>query len=193
MRVAIIRYPAGNVRSVELALRRAGAEVEITDQAERLRAAEKVIFPGVGEAGTAMRHLHAHGLVETIRNLSQPVLGICLGMQLLCVHSEESDTQGIGIFTTPVRRFTAERKVPQVGWNSLHALKGPLFREVAEGAHVYFVHGFCAMPCAQSVASARYGESYAAALQQDNFFGAQFHPERSGPVGAAILNNFLAL
>jgi len=193
MRVAIIRYPAGNVRSVELALKRAGVQAEITGDPERIRAADKVVFPGVGEASTAMAHLREHGLDELILSLRQPVLGICLGLQLLCSTSEEGDTKCLGLFDTPVRRFTGSLKVPQIGWNTIHGLKGPLFKGVPEGSHVYFVHGYRADASSSDIATATYGETYSAALSRDNFFAVQFHPERSSAIGATILRNFLAL
>jgi len=193
MNVAIIRYPAGNVRSVELALKRAGVQVEITGDPERIRAADKVIFPGVGEASTAMAHLREHGLDELILSLRQPVLGICLGLQLLCSTSEEGDTKCLGLFDTPVRRFTGTLKVPQIGWNTIHGLKGPLFKGIPEGSHVYFVHGYRADASSSDIATANYGDTYSAALSQDNFFAVQFHPERSSAIGTVILRNFLAL
>jgi glutamine amidotransferase len=181
------------VRSVELALKRAGVQAEISGDPERIRAADKVIFPGVGEASTAMAHLREHGLDELILSLRQPVLGICLGLQLLCSTSEEGDTKCLGLFDTPVRRFTGTLKVPQIGWNTIHGLKGPLFKGVPEGSHVYFVHGFRADASSSDIATANYGDTYSAALSRDNFFAVQFHPERSSAIGAVILRNFLAL
>lgn len=193
MRVAIIRYPAGNVRSVALALLRAGVQSELTDDPDRIRMADKVILPGVGEASNAMAHLRARGLDHLVLGLDRPVLGICLGLQLLCAHSEEGDTAGLGVFGTTVRRFMGPMKVPQVGWNSIEELRGPLFKGVPEGAHVYFVHGYRAGPSPQATAVTEYGERYASALSRDNFHAVQFHPERSSVIGARILSNFLAL
>jgi imidazole glycerol-phosphate synthase subunit HisH len=193
MRVVIIRYPAGNVRSVALALQRCGVQSELTDDPERIRTADKVILPGVGEASSAMAFLRSHGLDKVVLDLKQPVLGICLGLQLLCRHSEEGETQGLGIFDSAVRRFTGPGKVPQVGWNTIDGLRGPLFRDVPNSSHVYFVHGYRADLSSDTIAITNYGEPYSAALSRDNFHAVQFHPERSSAVGARILANFLAL
>lgn len=193
MRVVIIRYPAGNVRSVALALQRCGVQSELTDDPRRIRGADKVILPGVGEASSAMAFLRERGLDGTIRDLQQPVLGICLGLQLLCRHSQEGGTQGMGIFDSTVRRFTGPGKVPQVGWNTIGGLRGPLFEGLPEGAYVYFVHGYRADLSPHTVATTTYGEHYSAALSHRNFHAVQFHPERSSSVGARILTNFLAL
>lgn len=194
MRVAILRYPAGNVRSVEIALQRVAVDPVITADPEILRSADKVIFPGVGEAASAMAHLRATGLDRVLLGLQQPVLGICLGMQLLCAHSEEGDTPGLGVFPTRVRRFPATvGKVPQIGWNTISQLRGPLFEDIAEDAYVYYVHGYRADVCAEASAITDHGGPYAAALSSGNFHGVQFHPERSADVGARILDNFLAL
>lgn len=194
MKVAIVRYNAGNTASVVNALRRIGLEPEITDDRETLAAADRVIFPGVGEASTAMRHLRENGIDETVRSLRQPFLGICLGMQLLCEATEENHTDCLGLVPGRVRRFTAEGlKVPQIGWNKLHGLGSPLFEGVAEGSHVYFVHGYYVESGPNTIASTDYGLRFSAAVNRENFYAVQFHPEKSGPVGRRILENFLKL
>lgn len=195
MRIAILQYPAGNVRSVELALLRLGVEGELTADPDRLRSADGVIFPGVGEASSAMAHLRAHGLDMVLRTIERPLLGICLGMQLLCTHSAEGDTEGLGIFRTRVQRFPNDEglKVPQVGWNTITAMQGPLFNGLSDERFVYYVHGYYATLCADTVATTTYGLAYSAALARDNFFGTQFHPERSAHEGAQVLRNFLSL
>jgi len=201
MKVAVVKYNAGNIFSVMNALRRMGVEPLLTDDAEALRRADKVIFPGQGEASTAMSYLRQKGLDEVIRSLTQPVLGICIGQQLLCRHSEEGDTDCLGVFDAEVRRFQPhchEDKVPCMGWNVLHDLKSPLFEGVAgnagtTGAYVYFVHSYYVPLCADTIATADYVQPYSAALHRDNFFACQFHPEKSGRVGETIIQNFLAL
>ncbi|WGK64435.1 imidazole glycerol phosphate synthase subunit HisH [Croceiramulus getboli] len=193
MNIAIINYGAGNIQSIKFAIQRLGHEAVLTDQAQAIRSADKVIFPGVGEAGSAMRKLKNTGLDTVIPTLTQPVLGICLGMQLMCTRSAESDAQGLGIFDTEVIRFSDALKVPQIGWNTLEAVKGPLFDQVADEEFIYMVHSYYAPLCECTVASCTYGVSYSAALQKDNFFGTQFHPEKSSLTGNQILKNFLAL
>jgi len=194
MKVAIIKYNAGNIRSVENALRRLGVDPFITDVADEIAAADRVVFPGVGEASSAMEYLRERGLDETIRSLSQPVLAICLGMQLLCSHSEENDTKCLGILPHQVRRFAnIDQKVPHMGWNSLASPSQQLFGDVPFGSRVYFVHSYFVEPCADTIAVATYGEAFSAAIRRDNFFGVQFHPEKSGSVGARILENFLSV
>ena len=201
MKVAVVKYNAGNIFSVMNALRRMGVEPLLTDDAEALRRADKVIFPGQGEASTAMSYLRQKGLDEVIRSLTQPVLGICIGQQLLCRHSEEGDTDCLGVFDAEVRRFQPhchEDKVPCMGWNVLHGLKSPLFEGVAgsagtTGAYVYFVHSYYVPLCADTIATADSVQPYSAALHRDNFFACQFHPEKSGRVGETIIHNFLAL
>jgi glutamine amidotransferase len=193
---AIIRYNAGNIRSVLLALERIGAPAVVTDDPDRIRAAGHVVFPGVGEASSAMRHLRERGLDEVIRSLRQPFLGICLGMQLMCRHSEENDTGCLGIFDEAVRRFQpAGRplKVPQMGWNRITSLQGPLFHGIAEGTHVYFVHSYHATTGSDTRAVTDYILPFSAALGRDNFFGVQFHPEKSATAGERVLRNFLEL
>jgi len=194
--IAIIKYNAGNVQSVLHALERLGKTAIWTDDPEEIRQAERVIFPGVGEASTAMRHLQERGLDQVIRALQQPVLGICLGLQLFCRHSEENDTACLGIFDVDVRKFNAgaERlKVPHIGWNTLQDFRGPLFEGVPESSFVYFVHSYFAEKTMDTVATTEYGKPFAAALQRDNFYAVQFHPEKSGETGDRILDNFLKI
>ena len=194
--IAIVDYTAGNIRSVANALERLGATYEITADPKRLRAADRVILPGVGHAGRALDSLRAGGLDAVIRSLRQPVLGICVGLQVLCRDSEEGDIQGLGVFDAHVRRFPAEPeiRVPHMGWNALGNLDGKLFRGVASGANVYFVHSYYPTCCSDTVATCRHGSTlFSAALRYENFYGTQFHPEKSGSVGRQILQNFLAL
>lgn len=193
MSVAIIKYNAGNIASVMNALNRLGYESELTDDAEILTKAEKVIFPGVGEASSAMNYLKERGLDETIRNLKQPFLGICLGQQLMCAFSEEGNVNCLGIFKTIVKKFPPVDLVPQMGWNSLTQLSGPLFNDINESDDVYFVHSYYAEICENTVAACNYILPFSAALQKDNFYATQFHPEKSGKVGEQILMNFLRL
>ncbi len=191
--IAIVKYNAGNVRSVLNALQRLGIEAEVTDDPERLKSADKVIFPGVGEAGTAMRYLRERGLDKVLIDLSQPFLGICLGMQLMCSHSEEGETDGLGIFPQRVRRFPAGEKIPHMGWNEIEKLRGPLFEGITEKSDLYFVHSYYVELGPDTVATTRYGIDFAAAIQKDNFYALQFHTEKSGAVGNAILKNFLLI
>ena len=198
MSIAIVKYNAGNIHSVQFALRRLGTEAVWTDDPEVLNAADKVIFPGVGEASTAMRYLRERGLDAVLRGLHQPVLGICLGLQLFCSYSEEGSTPCLGIFDTRVRLFQpgsgAERlKVPHMGWNTLANMNGPLFAGVPENSYAYFVHSFYAELHPEASAITEYGLAFSAALQRDNFYAVQFHPEKSGSVGQRILDNFLNL
>lgn len=196
MNIAIVKYNAGNIYSVVNALRRMGIEPDLTDNAERLAKADKVIFPGQGEARSAMDYLRERRLDEVIRNLRQPVFGICVGQQLLCRHSEEGDTNCIGIFDADVRRFVPSRheeKVPAMGWNKITDTKSPLFKGFKGGEYVYFVHSYYVPLSADTIATADYIQPYSAALAKDNFFATQFHPEKSGSVGARILQNFIDL
>ena len=198
MNVAIVKYNAGNVYSVVNALRRLGIEPTLTDDAEQLKAADKVLFPGQGEASGAMAYLKARRLDELIRDLRQPVLGICIGQQLLCRHSEEGDVDCIGIFDAEVKRFMPQRhedKVPCMGWNKLEDLRSPLFEGLGEShePYVYFVHSYYVPLCPETIAVANYVQPYSAALHKDNFYTCQFHPEKSGKVGEQILKNFLSL
>ncbi len=194
--IAIVKYNAGNIYSVYCACKRLGYEPVITDDPELLRSAEKVIFPGVGEARAAMEYLDATGLSQVIRGLKQPVLGICIGMQLMCRHSEEGDVDCLGIFDAPVERFTptnAEDKVPQMGWNTISAFSTSLYDHVEEGAYVYYVHSYRVPVCDYTIAKTDYCGTYSASLHKDNFYATQFHPEKSGSVGEQILKNFLAI
>ncbi len=191
MQVAIVKYNAGNIHSLRLALQRLGYQPVVTDDAQQLRQAERVIFPGVGEASTAMHYLRQRGLDQLLVELKQPVLGICLGLQLLCRYSEENNTTGLGIFPVDVKLFPPEDKVPHMGWNSIDDLKGPLFRDIAEGSFVYFVHSYYAELSDRTIARGDYILPFSAALQKDNFFAVQFHPEKSGKIGEKILQNFL--
>ena len=192
--IAVIRYGAGNVRSVLSALGRLGAEGTLTSDPVVIKAADHVIFPGVGEASSAMASLSASGLIDTIGSLRQPFLGICLGMQLMCTHSEEGDTDGLGVIPTSVLRFPEGRgfKIPHMGWNTISSLKGPLFRDVAEGEYMYFVHSYYVPVSEYTSAVCEYdGLEFSAALGKDNFFLTQFHPEKSGDAGERILRSFL--
>ena len=196
MQVAIVKYNAGNIRSVLNALHRCGVEAVLTDDVETLMSADKVIFPGQGEARTTMTYLRQHRLDEVIRNLRQPVLGICIGMQLLCRHSEEEDTDCLGVFDVDVVKFRPTRhedKVPQMGWNTIGDLKSDLFKGLSEEEFVYFVHSFYAPLCADTIATTNYVQPYSSALHRDNFYATQFHPEKSGAVGERIIRNFLDL
>lgn len=194
--IAVVRYNAGNIRSVLNALNRLGVEPVLTDDAEALRNAERVLFPGQGEAATAMAYLRERGLDRVICSLRQPVLGICIGQQLMCSHSEEGNTDCLGIFPMEVVRFQPQRhedKVPQMGWNSIHNLKTRLFDGVDEGSFIYNVHSFYVPESPYTIASCEYILPYSAALNKDNFYSTQFHPEKSGSVGEQILKNFLKL
>jgi len=193
MKVVIIKYNAGNIRSVGFALERLGIHAEITDDFESIRKADKVIFPGVGEAGTTMKYLKENGLDVIIKDLKQPVLGICLGQQLMCNHSEEGNTDCIGIFDVPVLKFPPLLKVPHMGWNSLLETQGDIFKEIPEGSYVYFVHSYYTPLCENTAASCDYITRFSAALQKDNFFATQFHPEKSGDTGHLILKKFINL
>lgn len=197
MNVAIIKYNAGNIFSVDCALRRIGVSAEITDDPEKIRKADKVIFPGVGEASSAMAHLRHHRLDEVIRNLSQPLLGICIGQQLLCAHSEEGDTDCIGIFDVPVKRFQPSAdglKIPHMGWNRIQlTTENPLLTEALDNNFVYYVHSFYVPLNCWTIAKTEYIGEFSAAMRKDNFFATQFHPEKSGDVGERILKNFIEL
>ena len=194
--IAIIDYEAGNICSVENALQRLGASYELTSSPEVIRHADKVILPGVGNALKAMESLRASGLADVIPTLRQPVLGICVGLQLMCRSSEEGPTEGLGLFDARVRRFpdSPEAKVPHMGWNSVGNTDGKLFRDISGGSYFYFVHSYFADLCPDTVATCRHGEKlFSAALRWENFYGTQFHPEKSGEIGARLLKNFLAL
>ena len=194
--IAIIDYDAGNIRSVGNALERLGVEYELTCDPQRIIAADKVILPGVGNAAHAMESLREKGLVDVIKGLRRPVLGICVGLQIMCRDSEEGSCKGLGIFDSHVRRFEddPEAKVPHMGWNAIGNLDSKLFRGMKGGQFVYFVHSYCPDLCPDTIATCRHGKRmFSAALKYENFYGTQFHPEKSGEVGEQILQNFLAL
>lgn len=193
MTIAIVKYNAGNIQSVTYALERLGIEPIVTDDPEILRSADKVIFPGVGEASSAMSYLKKKGLDKVLKELSQPFLGICLGMQLMCKHSEENNVDCLGIFDAKICRFPPKDKVPHMGWNAIKDLKGSLTGSIDEGSYVYFVHSFFAEICEDTVATCNYILDFSAGLQKDNFYAYQFHPEKSGEIGAQILKNFIKL
>jgi len=196
MEVTIIKYNAGNIYSVVHALRRIGIEAVVTDDKERIRAADKVIFPGVGEASSTMAYLREHKLDQLIVDLKQPTLGICIGLQLMCQHSEEGNAKCLGIFDTEVKKFISNNpfdKVPQMGWNTISDLRTSLFNPEMENHYVYYVHSFYAELCDQTIAMTDYLQPYSAALHRDNFYATQFHPEKSGDLGERILQNFIAI
>ncbi len=196
MKVAVVKYNAGNIRSVDYALKRLGVEAVITADKEELQSADKVIFPGVGEAETTMSHLKATGLDELIKRLRQPVLGICLGMQLMCRHSEEGEVDCLNIFDVDVKRFVSQRhedKVPHMGWNTIGKTNSHLFEGFTEEEFVYFVHSFYVPICDFTAATTDYIHPFSAALHKNNFYATQFHPEKSGKTGEKILTNFLNL
>lgn len=193
MKIAIIKYNAGNIMSVQYALARLGYDSKVTDEVDYITSADKVIFPGVGEAQTTMSYLRNKGLDILITGLRQPVLGICLGQQLMCSHSEEGDTPCLGIFNTTVKKFQPYGKIPHMGWNSLHKTKGRLFENIQEGDYVYFVHSFYVPLCESTSAECNYINVFSAALEYRNFYATQFHPEKSGDIGHQILKNFIAL
>ena len=194
MNIVIVKYNAGNIQSVLYALERIGAMAVVTDNVEQIQNADKVIFPGVGEASTAMTYLKERKLDEVIKNLHQPVLGVCLGMQLMCAYSEENNTECLGIFSEKVKRFspaTSDIKVPQIGWNNIYNLKSDLFSHLKEDSYCYFVHSYFAALGNETIATTDYVQPYSAALHKNNFYGVQFHPEKSAEVGEQILKNFV--
>ena len=191
MNLVLIKYNAGNIQSVLNALTRLGFSAEVTDDPEKIKRADKVIFPGVGHAKSAMQSLQSAGLDEVIKELKQPVLGICVGMQLLCTHSEEDDTQAMGIIPVKVKRFAQNLKVPQVGWNTIYNLRSSLFNEILEESYIYNVHSYYAEDSPYTIATCNYGIEYAAAVQKDNFYGVQFHTEKSAAIGDQIIKNFI--
>ncbi|MDD4819351.1 MAG: imidazole glycerol phosphate synthase subunit HisH [Flavobacteriales bacterium] len=194
MKIAIIDYGAGNVFSVSTAVQRLGYSAVLTSSADEIKSADKVIFPGVGQAGAAMESLKKTGLDTVIKNLTQPVLGICLGMQMMCAFSEEENTVGLGIFPLAVKKFTGEQKIPHMGWNDIFSLKTGMFCSVPENEKVYFVHSYY-VPVDEkyTIAQCSYMTDFSAALHKGNFYGTQFHPEKSSSVGERILKNFLEL
>jgi len=196
LNIAIIKYNAGNIQSVLYALERIGHTAMVTDNADEIKNADKVIFPGVGEASTAMNYLKDRNLDKLICSLTQPVLGICLGMQLMCKYSEENDTECLGIFGESVKKFKIQNskfKIPQIGWNSIYDLKTDLFKNVTGNSYCYFVHGYYASSGEHTIATTDYVQPYSSALRKNNFYGVQFHPEKSATTGERILSNFLKL
>ena len=191
MKIVIIDYGAGNVKSVQFALERLGYDAKCSNQIEEIQKADKVIFPGVGEAQSAMEEIRKFGLDTIIPKLTQPVLGICLGMQLMCQHSEENDTDCLGIFPIDVKLFTIDFKVPHLGWNQIVDVKGHLFDKVSESSYVYYVHSYYVPENEFSIANTEYGIKYSGAIRKDNFYACQFHPEKSGDIGEQILKNFI--
>lgn len=194
--VAIINYDAGNTTSVLNALQRLGVNAILTDRREEIQSAEKVIFPGVGNASAAMQSLNEKKLISVIKELKQPVLGICLGMQLLCDHSEENDTEGLGIINLKVKKMQSpdkQFKIPQVGWNTIYDLEGPLFDGIDQNSFVYFVHSYFVESGAETIATTNYIQPFSAAIRKDNFYGVQFHAEKSAEIGEKIISNFLSL
>jgi glutamine amidotransferase len=193
MKIVIINYGAGNIQSIMFAIERLGYKAVLSNNPDEIKGADKVIFPGVGEASYAMKMLKESGLDTLIPTLKQPVFGICLGMQLMCNYSEEGDTKGLGIFDVDVLKFSSKVKVPQMGWNNIYNLKSDLFKGIAENEYMYLVHSFYAPLCTETIATTNYELEYSSALENDNFYGTQFHPEKSGDVGEQILGNFLKL
>lgn len=196
MKIVIVKYNAGNIQSVLFALERIGVQAEVTDDIEKLRSADKVIFPGVGEASTAMEYLKARNLDQVIKDLKQPVFGVCLGMQLMCTYSEENDTNCLGIFEERVLRFDGagtNLKVPQMGWNNIYNLKSPLMQNVNENSYCYFVHSYYASIGNHTIATTDYTKPFSAALNKNNFYGVQFHTEKSADSGEQILKNFITI
>lgn len=197
MKIVIIKYNAGNIQSVKFALNRLGIEPVVSDNIAEINSADKVIFPGVGEASSAIRYLKDKQLDKIIQQLKQPVLGICLGMQLLCKHSEEGNTNCLGIFEAEIKKFdfgsNGNYKVPQIGWNTIFQLKTELFNSIKEKDYMYFVHGYYANICNDTIAVTDYGTKYSSALRRNNFYGVQFHPEKSAEAGERLLENFIKM
>ena len=193
MKIVIIDYGAGNVKSIEFAINRLSYNIVLSKNIEVIRNADKVIFPGVGEANSAMQMLKESKLDVLIPTLKQPVLGICLGMQLMCNHTEESNTKGLGIFDVNVKRFSNAVKVPQMGWNTIKNLRSDVFKSIDENTYMYLVHSYYAEYCKQAIAVTHYEKAYTSALQYENFYGVQFHPEKSSSAGEQLLKNFLEL
>ena len=195
MKIAIIDYKAGNIKSVEAALQRLGCQTVLSRNSSEIQSADKVVFPGVGNAGAAMQALKAFGLDKVIPTLKQPVLGICLGMQLMCKYSEEEDTQGLGIFDVSVEKFVVKsgEKIPHMGWNDIYKLEKPLFDGLESGSYMYFVHSYKVPVFGFTAAICNYITDFSAAIHKDNFYGTQFHPDKSGTYGLRILENFIKL
>lgn len=193
MKLVIIDYGAGNIKSIQFAFQRLGIDAILSNNPEEILQADKIIFPGVGEASNAMTKLKESQLDKLIPSLVQPVLGICLGMQLLCKHTEEGDTEGLGVFDVDIKRFSNQVKVPQMGWNTIGNLKSDLFSGIENNEYVYLVHSYYAKQCKEAIATTNYELNYASALQHENFYGVQFHPEKSSVSGGQILKNFINL
>ena len=193
MKLVIIDYGAGNIQSIQFAFKRLGVDAILTNDIDDIQRADKVIFPGVGEASSAMKMLRDSGLDTVIPTLKQPVLGICLGMQLMCSYSEEGYTKGLGIFHDDIVKFNHGVKVPQIGWNQISNLKSDLFTAIEENEYMYLVHSYYAPVCKETIATSTYGLEYSTALQKDNFYGVQFHPEKSSKAGERLLKNFLEI
>ena len=193
MKIVIINYGAGNIQSIKFAIQRLGFEATLSDNPKEIKEADKIIFPGVGEANSAMQKLKMSGLDQLIPTLKQPVLGICLGMQLMCNYCEEGNTKGLGIFDVNVVKFEVSVKIPQIGWNQIENLKSNLFKGIKENEFMYLVHSYYVPLNIETIATTNYGVKYASAMRKDNFYGTQFHPEKSSFVGAQILKNFLEL
>lgn len=191
MKTGIIRYSAGNIYSVSMALERLNASYLVSDDPELLQTCDRVIFPGVGEAATALKDLDSRRLTDFIKRFDRPFLGICLGMQILCRDTEENNARGLGIFSPKVRKFRGDLKIPHMGWNTLHNMDSLLFSGIPEGSSVYFVHSYYAELSGQSSSRCHYGQEFSASLEKDNYYGVQFHPEKSGKTGSKILQNFL--
>jgi imidazole glycerol-phosphate synthase subunit HisH len=191
--IAVIKYNAGNIKSVLNCLNRLNTEAIYTDDATIIEKADKVIFPGVGEAGSAMKYLRDKQLTDTIKNLTQPFLGICLGLQLMCKHSEEGNTECLGIFNTTVKRFPNKEKIPHMGWNNIHFTSGKLFNGITKSDNVYFVHSYYAAISSETIAQTNYIKNFSSAIHKNNFYAVQFHPEKSAAVGERIMKNFLEL
>ncbi|MDW3193262.1 MAG: imidazole glycerol phosphate synthase subunit HisH [Cytophagales bacterium] len=193
MNIAIVKYNAGNIQSLTFALNRLGITPKVTDDPEELRAADKVIFPGQGEASSAMNYLRARKLDQVLVDLHQPFLGICLGMQLMCKHLEEGDTPGLGLIDATVRKFSTDHKVPHMGWNDISKTQGALMQDIEAGSFLYFVHSYYVEECPHTVATCDYGVPFSAAVQKDNYYAIQPHPEKSAESGLKILSNFINL
>ena len=193
MDIVIIDYGTGNIKSIDFAFKRLGIQTKLSDIVEEITKADKVIFSGVGEASSAMRMLCENNLDKLIPQLEQPVLGICLGMQLLSNYSEEGDTRGLGVFDVDIKRFNSDLKVPQMGWNTIYDLKSMLFNKIGNNEYMYLVHSYYAELCENTISKTNYGFEYSTALRRNNFYGVQFHPEKSGIFGEQILDNFLKI
>ena len=193
MKVTIIKYNAGNVQSVLFALERIGVNAIVTDDVDVLKSSDKIILPGVGEASSAMQYLKDRKLDEVIISLTQPVLGICLGMQLMCESSEEGNATCLGIFDNKIKRFSGDVKVPQIGWNTIYGLKTDLFKNIKENEYMYLVHGYYAEVSKHTISKTNYGVEYSSSLQKNNFYATQFHPEKSSDAGQQLLENFIKL